>query len=156
MYVVRVTKNPNFGPKTSCFGPKSIFLVVQQFSKVVRPFGLIECFQTRYHMTIVQCIWSGLPNIGRKGAKRGYKGTKKRRKGGLNFFVFIMGGHIYVPFLTWKVIRVDKRRQFPSTLKISCNTINELWTTNPFSTWTTTGTWTRIINLSMIRSKAWI
>ena len=41
MYVVRVRKNPNFGPKTSCFCPKWLFLVVQKFSKVVRSIGLI-------------------------------------------------------------------------------------------------------------------
>ena len=38
MYVVRASKNPNFGPKTSCFVPKWIFLVVQKFWKMVRLF----------------------------------------------------------------------------------------------------------------------
>ena len=59
MYVVRVSKNPNFGPKTSCFGLKWLFLVVQKFSKVVRSFGLIESFQMRYHMTpyLKRCGW---------------------------------------------------------------------------------------------------
>ena len=49
MYVVKVSKNPNFGPKTSCFGPKWLLLVVQKFSKVIRLIGLIECFILRYH-----------------------------------------------------------------------------------------------------------
>ena len=49
MYMFGLSKNPNFGPKTSCFGPKRLFLLVQKFSKVVRAIGLIEIFQMRYH-----------------------------------------------------------------------------------------------------------
>ena len=49
MYVVMLSKNPNFGPKTSCFVPKWLFLMVQKFSKVFRLIGLIECVILRYH-----------------------------------------------------------------------------------------------------------
>ena len=42
MYMVGLNKNPNFCPKTSCYGPKWLFSLVQKILKVVRPMGLIE------------------------------------------------------------------------------------------------------------------
>ena len=39
------------GQKHHVLAQNRYFLVVQEFSKVVRPFGLIKGFQMRYHMT---------------------------------------------------------------------------------------------------------
>ena len=62
MYMVRLSKNPNFGPKTSCFGPKFLFLVVQKFSKS----GLADrahrvCHFEVSYVPLAQIIWSGSP-----------------------------------------------------------------------------------------------
>ena len=43
-----------FWAKNIVFCPKIVFLVAQKFLKVVRPFRLIECFQTSYILALVK------------------------------------------------------------------------------------------------------
>ena len=42
MYMARLTKNVNFGPKISCYGPKLLFLLVCNGSKKLKVFSLMN------------------------------------------------------------------------------------------------------------------
>ena len=74
MYMVRLSKNPNFGPKTSCFGPKWLFLMVQKnFKSSSTDWAQQVCHFEVSYAPLAQAIWPGLPNLGEKGPKGGLK-----------------------------------------------------------------------------------
>ena len=50
MYMVRLSKNAQNWPKTSCFAPKWLFFLVQKNFPLAQKFCLIECVILSHHM----------------------------------------------------------------------------------------------------------